>query len=424
MFEGGFLLCAVLGAVVVADARLLDRGVFTRVLSLRPLHFLGTISYGIYLWHWPIFVYMTGARTGLSSGPLDAARVASTLVVATVSYYLVERPIRRANLRGPLRLWLAPLTGVATAVALVVATTPAVADPSTVASTSHTIAPSGSAVAGSGGYRDQVPITLPAGTTISAAEPLRVVLLGDSVMHDASYGITAALSATGEVSVQTNTIPGFGLTTASNWPTSIPRIIKEERPQLLVATWSWDQDGPTTPNALHQPSRYTALLKRFLRVVLTPGDGVDGVIFTEFPPSGTIPAADPANQAVYNAARVKGNNAWNAIAAAMPAAFPGRVMYLPLADSILLDGHFSSWLPPIGQPQAPRPAWLRVRKLDNVHLCPEGSARYADALLTDLSSLLHLAPAAADWPEGPWTADPDFNDPPGACPNDHPPGGS
>ncbi len=129
MFEGGFLLCAVLGAVVVADARLLNRGVFARVLSIRPLHFLGTISYGVYLWHWPIFVYMTGARTGLSSGPLDAARVASTLVVATASYYLVERPIRRANLRGPLRLWLAPLTGVVTAAALIVATTPAVADP-------------------------------------------------------------------------------------------------------------------------------------------------------------------------------------------------------------------------------------------------------------------------------------------------------
>jgi peptidoglycan/LPS O-acetylase OafA/YrhL len=52
MFEGGFLICAVLAAVVVADARLTDQGPLARGLSLPPLHFLGTISYGIYLWHW------------------------------------------------------------------------------------------------------------------------------------------------------------------------------------------------------------------------------------------------------------------------------------------------------------------------------------------------------------------------------------
>jgi peptidoglycan/LPS O-acetylase OafA/YrhL len=423
MFEGGFLLCAVLAAVVVADARLLDRGWFSRALSVPPLHFLGTISYGVYLWHWPIFVYLTGARTGLSSGPLDGVRVAATLVAATASYYLVERPIRRAHLRGWLRYWSAPLAAVATAALLVVATFPAVADPSPVATTTHTHPPSGVAVAGSGGFAGEVPITLPAGTVVSPSHPLRVMLLGDSVMHDASFGITAALSATGEVAVHTNTIDGFGLTTATIWPTSIPKLISEEHPQLIIGSWSWDQDGPTTPNALHQPRQYTALLKRFLRVALTPGNGVDGVIFTQFPPSGVIPAENPANQVVYNKARAAGNRAWNVIAAAMPASFPGRVMYLPLADSILLDGRFSSWLPPIGQPHAPTGQWTRVRKLDNVHLCPEGSARYADALLSDLTAIFGLTPAG-DWIDGSWTTNPDFNDPPGACPDDHPPAGS
>ncbi len=79
MFEGGFLLCAVLGAIVVADVRLLAPGPLGRLLALRPLHFLGTISYGIYLWHWPIFVYLTAARTGLSTAPLDIVRIALTL---------------------------------------------------------------------------------------------------------------------------------------------------------------------------------------------------------------------------------------------------------------------------------------------------------------------------------------------------------
>jgi peptidoglycan/LPS O-acetylase OafA/YrhL len=419
MFQGGFLLCAVLAAVVVADARLMERGPFARVLSVPPLHFLGTISYGVYLWHWPIIVYMTGARTGLSTVPLDLARVAATLAISTASFYLVERPIRRMKLRGALRFWLAPLAGVATAVCLVVATVPAVADPSTVASTAKETAPTGARVAGSGGYSGEVPISLPKGTVLSPAHPLRIVILGDSVMHDASFGITAALSATGEVRVQTNTIDGFGLTTATSWPTSIPRIIAEEHPQLIIATWSWDMFG-SAPSALREPVAYTALLKRAVGVMLTPGDGVDGVIITQFPRSGIIPAANPANQGIYNKERQEGLTSWNAIAAKMPSYYPGRAMYLPVASSLLLDGQFSAWLPPLGDPHAPKDQWIRVRKLDNVHLCPEGSARYADAILSDLTAIFRLAPANPSWTEGSWTADPDFNTPPGDCPDDHP----
>ena len=116
MFEGGFLLCAALAALVVADARLVEPGRFARGLSWGPLHFVGTISYGIYLWHWPVIVYLNGARTGLSTWPLDLLRIVVTLAVSTASYYLVERPIRLARFRGGVRLW-GPLAGVVTAVA-------------------------------------------------------------------------------------------------------------------------------------------------------------------------------------------------------------------------------------------------------------------------------------------------------------------
>lgn len=441
MFDGGFLLCAGLAAVVVADARLVERGVFSRVLSVPPLHYLGTISYGIYLWHWPIFVYMTGARTGLSGGTLDVAQVGATLVVATASYYLVERPIRQMKLRGVQLAWLAPLAGISAAVVMLVATTPAAADPGRVASTSHSTIPSGVAAtvpgstgvaatvpgptgetaAGSSRFNGEVPIALPKGTVISHSHPLRVALLGDSVMRDASFGITAALAATGEVTVDTNAIDGFGLVNAGNWRTAIPQIINQEHPQLIIATWSWDQDGPTTPNALHQPAQYTALLSQAVSVMLTPGNGVDGVIFTQFPAIGTVMAPNLSDETAYNEMRTKGTEAWNAIAAAMPSLFPGRVMYLPIAGSLLLNGRFSSWLPPPGEPHAPSDEWLRVRKLDNVHLCPEGSVIYANALLNDLTAIFSLPPAASSWPNGSWTTNPDFNTPPGACPDDHPP---
>ena len=430
MFQGGFLLAAALAAVVIADARLLDRGLFARALSVPPLHFLGTISYGVYLWHWPIFVYLTAARTGLSAGPLDAVRLAATLLIATASYYLVELPIRNGRLRRPMRVWLAPAAGLAAAAAVVVATIPAIADPAPVAGTSAVVtavhrsaagAATG-ATAGDAGYHGQLPIRLPARAVISHRHRLRVMLIGDSVMHDASFGIVAALSATGEVEVASNTIDGFGLVNATNWRTSIPLLIRTERPQLIIGTWSWDEFGPTRPNALHEPAQYTALLRSAMRAMLRPGDGVAGVILLQFPPSGEIPSTNPAAERAYDAERAKGNAAWNAIAARMPSLFPGRVMYLPLAGSILLHGRFSSWLPPPGVPQAPKDEWVRVRKLDNVHLCPEGSARYGEALLVDLTTIFRLAPASGDWSRGAWVSNPDFNTPPGACPDDHPPG--
>jgi peptidoglycan/LPS O-acetylase OafA/YrhL len=420
MFEGGFLVCAALAALIVADARLIAPGRFARALAWRPLHFIGTISYGIYLWHWPVIVYLDGARTGLSTWPLDLLRVAVTLLASTASYYLVERPIRLAKWRGGVRMWIAPLAGVVTAVAIVIATIPAVADPSTVAGTTR-LAPSGSvsAAPGTGGYAKQQPIRLAQAPT--PANPLRVMIIGDSVMHDASYGITASLQATGEATVSTRTIDGFGLD-GSSWQTSFPSLVQQTRAQLVVASWSWDQYGPATPNALHQPVQYTALLRRAVATLLAPGDGVEGVIFTQFPQSGDLAAANPANTASYNRERRAGVVAWNTIAEKMASDFPGKVMYFPLADSIMLHGTYSAWLPPEGDPHAPSSQWLRVRKLDNVHLCPEGSARYAAALLADMTDVFHLAPAEGNWSQGSWTTDPDFNDPPGACPDDHPPG--
>ncbi len=432
MFEGGFLLCAGLAALVVADARLVQPGGFARLLAARPLHFLGTISYGIYLWHWPVIVYLTGQRTGLSQWPLDLLRIAVTLALATASYYLVERPVRLARLHGWVRWSVAPAAGVATAVLIVVATFPAVADPSAVARTSHLAAQSGQTaqsgqsgqtgqtVPGAGGYQGQTPIHLT--TAPTAADPLRVMLLGDSVMHDAAFGITAALSATGEATVAIRTIDGFGLTTSLNWPTSIPNLIQGAQAQIIVASWSWDMFGPTRPNALHQPAQYTQLLRRAVATMLTPGNGVEGVIFTQFPEPVNVSAADIANPAL-NKERRAGVIAWNNIARKMTTYFPGRVMYLPIAGSLMLDGdRFSTWLPPEGDPDAPKDQWIRVRKLDDVHLCAEGSARYANALLADMTDVFKLAPAQGDWTQGSWVSDPDYNDPPGSCPDDHPPG--
>ena len=372
-----------------------------------------------------MIVYLNGARTGLSAWPLDLLRIAVTLAVSTASYYLVERPIRLAHARGWVCWWAAPVAGVLTAVLIVVATIPAVADPAQVVGTTHLpVAAAGRSAAtvpGAGGYAGQKPIRLTPAPTV--ADPLRVMILGDSVMHDASYGITAALQSTGEATVSTRTIDGFGLTTATSWPTSIPNLIRQTGAQLIVASWSWDQYGPTTPNALHQPAQYTRLLRRAVATMLTPGNGVEGVIFTQFPESGVLAVVQPGRPGGLQQGALGRRHRLERHRREDDRYFPGRVMYFPLASSVMLDGtKYSAWLPPEGDPHAPSDQWIRVRKLDNVHLCPEGSARYADALLTDMTSVFGLATAAGDWSQGSWTSDPNFNNPPGACPDDHPPG--
>jgi hypothetical protein len=81
---------------------LAPEGVTARLLSLPPLPALGRISYGVYLWHWPIFLALTSERGGLGGWPLFLTRCCVTLVVAASSYTLLERPIRSgAWLRRP-----------------------------------------------------------------------------------------------------------------------------------------------------------------------------------------------------------------------------------------------------------------------------------------------------------------------------------
>ncbi len=68
------------------------------VLRLRPMQFVGDISYSLYLWHWP-FVVAVMAITGRGTPPvlLGLAAVAASVVPAWLSYRFVEEPFRTAG---------------------------------------------------------------------------------------------------------------------------------------------------------------------------------------------------------------------------------------------------------------------------------------------------------------------------------------
>ena len=105
LYRGGFLIAALAAAALVAAASV--DGAVSSVLSLRPLRAIGAISYGLYLWHWPIDVALDANRTGLSGWTLFAVRLAATFAIATLSYFVVELPIRRKGLAA-LRLPAGP----------------------------------------------------------------------------------------------------------------------------------------------------------------------------------------------------------------------------------------------------------------------------------------------------------------------------
>lgn len=120
-FRGGLLIIVALAAVVVVGAVALDQdGPVARVLAWRPLVLLGAISYGVYLWHWPIFLALSGERTGLTGGALFAMRCAATLVVAALSWWLLEQPVRRWR---PVMVPMLPLAGATAATAAAITMT-------------------------------------------------------------------------------------------------------------------------------------------------------------------------------------------------------------------------------------------------------------------------------------------------------------
>ncbi|NNN20809.1 MAG: acyltransferase [Acidimicrobiales bacterium] len=95
IFKGGFtsfdfLVALIIAAIVVAPA-----GIISKCLSVLPLRLAGEISYGWYLWQFPVDQWLTSARVGVSGLPLFGVRILVGLTLAVISYRFIEQPIRR-----------------------------------------------------------------------------------------------------------------------------------------------------------------------------------------------------------------------------------------------------------------------------------------------------------------------------------------
>jgi peptidoglycan/LPS O-acetylase OafA/YrhL len=100
LYHGGFALHALLTSAVLLAC--LVPGPLATFLSIGPLRGLGRISYGVYLYHWPLYLWLSPERfPGLGQTGLFVLRVGVTLAVAVVSFRYIERPVRRGSLVAP-----------------------------------------------------------------------------------------------------------------------------------------------------------------------------------------------------------------------------------------------------------------------------------------------------------------------------------
>lgn len=97
LHNGGFTLLAVATAVVVVNVVVAEPGKFRRILESATLVWIGRTSYGVYLWHYPIFKSIGNLNAPWPMKLLIG--LAGTFAVASLSFYLLESPLLRLKRR-------------------------------------------------------------------------------------------------------------------------------------------------------------------------------------------------------------------------------------------------------------------------------------------------------------------------------------
>lgn len=280
LYQGGFLRFAGVTALLLFVISV-PGSIVARALAQPPLVWVGLRSYGLYLWHWPVFQLTRPQLDIALDGPaLLALRLAITFALAEVSFQLVERPVREGWLGRRLQrereragsLWASSTVrlsgaGATLAVGLVVAgfvvtpaapsdevlaaaigiATPVTAERTPSTSTTTTARPprtttTSAATAGGDAAAEAdatapvptapptTPPTTAAPTTTTApvapygptARPVHAV--GDSVLLAASEAVTAAFGGSVTIDAVVGRQPGDGVAIVEAWAPAHPGV--------------------------------------------------------------------------------------------------------------------------------------------------------------------------------------------------------
>ncbi|WP_435202286.1 acyltransferase family protein [Janibacter sp. GS2] len=173
MFNQGGMLAFGIGSALLVLACADRRTNLTRTLfAWRPLAFVGERTYGLYLWHWPIYVALAPTPLGDHPVLLFIIGMAATVLVAHLSYTYLEQPIITRGIRGVLPRTRRPLLASLLPVALVavlgfglVRTAPGGQD------------------AGSTSVAGELPDIVEGQASYRPGDPGRIGVLGDSVPY-------------------------------------------------------------------------------------------------------------------------------------------------------------------------------------------------------------------------------------------------
>ncbi len=432
-FSGGFLVASLLAGAVVLGCAVAPRSLVVRLLELPPLPQWGRISYGVYLWYWPVLLVLTGQRLHWGVYPLFLARVGITVAIAAISYDLVEMPIRRGALRR-WRSWIAAPIGAVAAISAVFVSTlmpvgATVLEGSqlrVVASTTTTSTVNAPETAASITSRDAAPADPPTTTTVPsflapalpavrATKPVKVLLVGDSVAGSLGVGLAeearqddvqianegtpgCSLSMQNEIKVLFYTVTPDAPCDVGNDPDSLlntwRRWVDAYNPDVVVYVArgeTFDQEVGGQWQYPGEPAFDSYLASRFRQAVAVLGSKGATVVLATTPyyDSGTAPTGPPWPE--DDPSRVQVDDAtMREVASTTPAGADGsRVYVFDLNAAVSPGGKYS---PTVGS--------VNVRCADGVHFTQSGGIFVGLKLAPELAALGQAHASAA--PGGAW----------------------
>jgi peptidoglycan/LPS O-acetylase OafA/YrhL len=383
MYRGGFLLAALLVALLIWAVVAVPRSPLAAGLSLGLVVYIGRISYGLYLWHWPADRILDGSRTGLSGWPLFFLRTGVAVALAVASYHLLERPIRERGLAGVLplrgnRRRKAPSIAIAamgiTVLAILGATVVPAASPPTSA------------------------LTTPV-SDLRTHAPVRMLLVGDSMATYLGgdwrtvaprYGVQltnegiigCGLTSTGRVIVQGEAIsdesaPYFSGVKCRRWPQYWTNQIDLTHPQVAAMLFGPFElrDHLLNGQWVHMgmPAWDNMEISNLQRAVSVLSAQGEKVVFFTSPYYKQGEQLDGAPWPEDDPARV---NRWNALLREVAAGHKGTVSVIDLGRFLSPGGHYASVVHGVA-----------VRWATNIHITPAGGALLAPFVFPQIVSL-------------------------------------
>ena len=408
-YPGALVAIPTLGAgLVVAAGAAEPRWGVERLLRRRTFQFLAAISFPLYLWHWPILEIAAQSR-GVASLPVwdNVALLLAAGVLATLTYYLFENPVRHSRFLAR-RRWASLVMGLCLIAATLAVTTYEQRRPtvnlgilSKVTSGSTCSLPSKSVISN---LRSTFVSGQPRGA--KETELQQVVVIGDSTACTLLPGLQAAGPSYG-LRFENGALLGCGVVSGTIAPIYIygsvnvatytdkcqgqanlaeTRAIEHYRPSLVVWGSTEEQnsivaDTPTGSEVLHTGSaewRSVMLHRINDRVDEFMASGARVILLLEPPPARTgsqqrsVDSTDLAYEHM------------NALLTEVAARHPGHVAVVNLATRVcpsgppcpfVVDGFGST---AATEAQAIRP--------DTVHYLPTGSLWVARWLVPQIAS--------------------------------------